>query len=653
MSSISNRIVKEMLETIKEAEHTKTTPLDVQATVLRVEGDTVWVQLPGGVDETPVKRTINASTGDVVQVRISGGRAWLTGNASSPPTDDTKALQATQVAEYSFEAANNAFTESERAHEAADEARATADSVHGIAVEAQTNAGIAKSAADKAAKDLSQVENVVGVVNWIAEHGTMTSQTGQTFDANKVYFVVDPNGDYHIGSTYYSVVQNPKAEDIDTYYLLSINESVQNYVSTHLYVDSEGLWLIPDDTQGSNKVLIAVGGQGHTHEGAGTYILDGSNDVLAKFLASGSQIGKDGGGNLLARSNGIAVREGLNELAVISADGFDAKTYDSNGDEVIIAHLGYGEGQSDTGTAEAPYYTFGIRDRGSTVGNYSVAEGFGGIASSYCSHAEGYATRAFSHAAHAEGSGTRASGYNSHAEGYQTEASGVDAHAGGESTKASGRNQIAIGRCNVADDNSVYALIIGNGANIFSRSNALTVDWLGRIECGDKSGTFKSIFDIFYPVGSYYETSDANFNPAAVWGGTWELQSPSAVSVRSKTVTVNAAQAYYTDTIELLENTSYILLSSTVGGQTADILTLSQVEVVTGTPAFIYNPPARTKSVSGQGVSSWAYIRTGSTKVTVAGRCYGYYTTSHSETIRIAAYPVNRSMSAYRWHRTG
>lgn len=34
------------------------------------------------------------------------------------------------------------------------------------------------------------------------------------------------------------------------------------------------------------------------------------------------------------------------------------------------------------------------------------------------------------------------------------------------------------------------------------------------------SGT--SLLDIFYPVGSYYETSNKNFNPNTSWGGTWE-----------------------------------------------------------------------------------------------------------------------------------
>lgn len=29
------------------------------------------------------------------------------------------------------------------------------------------------------------------------------------------------------------------------------------------------------------------------------------------------------------------------------------------------------------------------------------------------------------------------------------------------------------------------------------------------------------MLDIFYPIGTYYETSDATFNPNTAWGGTW------------------------------------------------------------------------------------------------------------------------------------
>lgn len=76
---------------------------DTQATVTRVDGDTLWVHIPGGVDETPVRRTINASEGDTIQVRVSGGSATATGNASAPPTDDKRANEAAQIAEETAE----------------------------------------------------------------------------------------------------------------------------------------------------------------------------------------------------------------------------------------------------------------------------------------------------------------------------------------------------------------------------------------------------------------------------------------------------------------------------------------------------------------------------------------------------------------------
>lgn len=33
-----------------------------------------------------------------------------------------------------------------------------------------------------------------------------------------------------------------------------------------------------------------------------------------------------------------------------------------------------------------------------------------------------------------------------------------------------------------------------------------------------------TLIDLFYPVGSYYETSDTTFNPNTAWGGTWVLE---------------------------------------------------------------------------------------------------------------------------------
>ena len=37
-----------------------------------------------------------------------------------------------------------------------------------------------------------------------------------------------------------------------------------------------------------------------------------------------------------------------------------------------------------------------------------------------------------------------------------------------------------------------------------------------------KKATMTALLNLFYPVGSYYETSDAEFNPNTSWGGTWK-----------------------------------------------------------------------------------------------------------------------------------
>lgn len=67
-----------------------TQPYDTRAEVVRVSGSTAYVHIPGGVAETPVTMTIACKKGDTVQVRVSGGRAWIAGNETAPPTDDTK-----------------------------------------------------------------------------------------------------------------------------------------------------------------------------------------------------------------------------------------------------------------------------------------------------------------------------------------------------------------------------------------------------------------------------------------------------------------------------------------------------------------------------------------------------------------------------------
>ena len=91
-------ILKDLAEAVKATGTPQTQPYDTSATVRRVEGGVAWVHIPGGVDETPVQLTIDAKPGDTVQLRVSGGSAWIVGNQTAPPTDDTKADKAMEQA---------------------------------------------------------------------------------------------------------------------------------------------------------------------------------------------------------------------------------------------------------------------------------------------------------------------------------------------------------------------------------------------------------------------------------------------------------------------------------------------------------------------------------------------------------------------------
>ena len=120
--------IDKLFDSIKKISKEKTKAYDTQATVTRVDGGTVYVHIPGGVDETPIDKTINANPGDIVQIRVANGRAWATGNASAPPTDDKVANLANSTA-------------------------TTAKQTAGVA---QKTAGVAKETAEQAAADVRE-----------------------------------------------------------------------------------------------------------------------------------------------------------------------------------------------------------------------------------------------------------------------------------------------------------------------------------------------------------------------------------------------------------------------------------------------------------------------------------------------------------------
>lgn len=612
---INENIVRDFVKALK-AERKKPSAYDTTAKVLRVDGDTAWVHIAGGVDETPVKLTVNAEKGDEVQVRVGGGKAWIVGNATAPPTDDktaniahkravnadNKAIVAKQTAE---EADVKADTAKEKADEAIEAVGAsiTTDILHYLATSLDSGVTI------NTPGWTTTVQSMTSTNRYLWTYHTYQKASGQSVNTNPVitgvYGQTGPQGEpgtagtsititnirYAISTTesqpadssftYTSVPSVPEGNWLWTRTLYSDNSKVYTkakqgetgpqgatgddgvsitavqpqynlststssatgtWSNTLTYETGKYIWTREKITYSNNTTGYSTA----IYNEALTSACANAEDALtmAEKIEQHFWTDADGahvtevtqeeylddpthaGGNTLITSTGLRVRDGLKDLAEMSKDGFDAKTYDEQGNEVVIAHLGYGPGaDSGGGTSDAPYYTVGSRRTTTTpydssatykvgdlcyyltnvyvcredtptpagsfnskkwriaIGNYSFVEGESNVASGLT--------------AHAEGSETTATGYMSHSEGYKTASVGVYSHAEGHGTIANRKAQTTIGEYNTKDASGLseffrgdHALIIGNGTDDNSRSNALTVDWQGGVAFADPSRTF-------------------------------------------------------------------------------------------------------------------------------------------------------------------
>ena len=478
----------------------------------------------------------------------------------------TAAASAEESAETAATAAAKAVEDADKAGKAAKEADQKAVAAGTAADNAQKSADIAQESAHNASEyaaralgNLSTVQSVTETLNWITTHGTMTktddyapstdtevvegkkyysrsgSGTAQdpyvytlisnptgdpsasgyyegVLDPTHVYFVQDNAGDYEVAGVRYAIVTEPKVEDVADYYVLSIDESLNNYVATHLAVTSEGLWIIPDE--GGNRVLIATG-QGTTYTEAGTYIIkktDGADLVLAKFLEDKVQIGQDDESHAIINYRSLKMED---ETDNIYFDVFDLRDWEViEGEKVFVASVSDKETiteatrsyetQEPIYTLESAYvdgveveviylqgshtilfkneipagsslivnyktestnlkaFTFGKRSINYPNGRWSFAVGHQVVASGDYSFAEGGNTKATGKATHAEGWSTQANGENAHAEGNQAEANGDWSHAEGVLSVANGMSAHAEG--NQTEANGDWSHAEGKGA---------------------------------------------------------------------------------------------------------------------------------------------------------------------------------------------
>lgn len=361
MADAIDRIAKELVKAIPSTK--KTSPYDTQAEVLRVDGDTAWVHIPGGVDETPVQMTSSAKKGDIVQVRVSGGRAWLYGNATNPPTDDTVAVKAVTIANvaetksvaaqesadiaagaasnaWSFAESAQVFAESAqesagRAEEYANEAKIIAQRANDYSLEANdyaqrafgyagdaytyaqdaqqnasdayTYAQNANTSATGALNSLSEVEKVVDALNWIAEHGQYGASEDTIVQAGKWYFTrsgTSPNYTY-------TLVENPTGNPSTSgwYELTGVDEAISNYVKSHLALTDDGLSL---QTDGVDTRVLLSASDGVVIKGLG-------GQTLATY-GSEAVIGDVGGFHIQVDGTEIGFYQSAQKVAYINGN---------------------------------------------------------------------------------------------------------------------------------------------------------------------------------------------------------------------------------------------------------------------------------------------------------------------------------------------
>lgn len=131
--------------------------------------------------------------------------------------------------------------------------------------------------------------------------------------------------------------------------------------------------------------------------------------------------------------------------------------------------------------SDGTYQTSGIYTATNTAsGTYSVAEGYGTVASGESSHVEGADTVSSGLASHAEGYGPTASGNASHAEGEATIASGSASHAEGYGTTSSeeyshaeGDGTISAG--NASHSEGAHTTAWGDGSHAEGSSSGSTI----------------------------------------------------------------------------------------------------------------------------------------------------------------------------------
>ena len=265
------------------------------------------------------------------------------------------------------------------------------------------------------------------------------------------------------------------------------NNTIANGESQHV----QGKYNIADET---SAFIIGNGSGDNVRSNAMKIDWNGNLEVAGNL--------KDGSGNTLNNMMSKTNPTGTGSFSLNRTAGTTIGDYSfAEGDTTTAS----GESSHAEGSNTTASGSYSHAEGSNTIASEyaSHAEGSNTIASEYASHAEGGKTTASGNFSHAEGSRTTASGNFSHAEGSGTTASGDFSHAEGSGTTASGGYSHAEGYCTTADNFASHvsgkynaamttggdavnttgtAFVIGNGTGTSALSNAFSVQFDGTVK---------------------------------------------------------------------------------------------------------------------------------------------------------------------------
>ena len=196
------------------------------------------------------------------------------------------------------------------------------------AITANDAAQEASGFATTALNNLSEIEKVVDVLGWISQHGQYTLTDDIEVVPGKYYFTLT--------GTTYTVVSNPSGDPNAQgwYELTNVDAAISNYVSSHLALDSSGLWLQTDNV--SSKLLLSS---------ADGLVIYGANGPLAKY-GTDAVIGNENGFHITIDGTEIGFYQAAQKVAYINGN----KLYITQ--SVVLQQMDVGTPVSDGGLGQ-------------------------------------------------------------------------------------------------------------------------------------------------------------------------------------------------------------------------------------------------------------------------------------------------------------